>query len=160
STMLNGGSGMAGPIWRSTMIDALANVRDSPFAVPSGVVQKSVCYGNGGLSSGSGDGTYREYFLSSALPTARCSPTVKPDKPVQETPKPEEPETCPEGQTGTPPECETIVVPEPCPEGQTGTPPDCQDAEPAICPDGTTGTPPTCVTTPSNPQPVPPRNKR
>ncbi len=38
------------------------------------------------------------------------------------------PEVCPEGQTGTPPECSDVVVPpEVCPEGQTGTPPECSD---------------------------------
>ena len=43
-------------------------------------------------------------------------------------PPPPEPEVCPEGQTGTPPDCSDVVVPpEVCPEGQTGTPPDCSD---------------------------------
>ncbi|HMH70286.1 MAG TPA: penicillin-binding transpeptidase domain-containing protein, partial [Candidatus Saccharimonadales bacterium] len=74
ATMLNGGSGMAGPIWTKTMKQALANVPNTPFAIPSGVIQKPVCYSNGGLSSSSGNGTYNEYFLSSALPSATCSP--------------------------------------------------------------------------------------
>ena len=38
--------------------------------------------------------------------------------------KPAPPPMCPEGQTGTPPNCETPPPPM-CPEGQTGTPPDC-----------------------------------
>ena len=40
-------------------------------------------------------------------------------------------EECPEGQTGTPPDCQPV---EECPEGQTGTPPDCQPViEPTGC---------------------------
>lgn len=74
ATMLNGGSGMAGPIWVKTMKQALANVPNTPFLIPSGVIQKPVCYSNGGLSSSSGAGTYNEYFLSSALPSETCSP--------------------------------------------------------------------------------------
>lgn len=150
STMLNGGSGMAGPIWRSAMQAALANTPDTPFAVPSGVVQKAVCYGSGGLSSGSGRGTYNEYFLASALPTNTCTPQA--EKPVEEKPTTEEPEvtTCPAGQTGTPPNC--TVTPPPaaeCPEGQIGVPPDCTEMPPTECPDGTTVQPPeTCSPTP------------
>jgi 1A family penicillin-binding protein len=73
--MLNGGSGMAGPIFVSTMKQALANVPTTGFTIPSGIIQKPVCYSNGGLASSSGNGTYNEYFLSSALPLATCSPT-------------------------------------------------------------------------------------
>lgn len=54
-------------------------------------------------------------------------------------------EVCPDGTTGTPPNC----VPDPvaCPPGTTGTPPDCVPVE-EVCPPGTTGTPPNCVTSP------------
>ena len=72
--MLNGGSGMAGPIWVNTMKQALQGVPNTPFAMPSGVIQKPICYGSGALASSSGYGTYNEYFLSSALPSATCSP--------------------------------------------------------------------------------------
>lgn len=54
------------------------------------------------------------------------------------------PEECPEGQVGTPPNCET--PPEECPEGQVGTPPNCEVPEEPECPKGQTGTPPDCET--------------
>lgn len=81
AVMQNGGSGMAGPIWVSTMQAALANVKDTPFPVPDGVIQKPVCYGTGGLASASGTNTYNEYFLASALPTNTCNATQKTTKP-------------------------------------------------------------------------------
>jgi membrane carboxypeptidase/penicillin-binding protein PbpC len=77
AVMQNGGSGMAGPIWVNTMQDALAKVKDTAFPIPSGVIQKPVCYGTGGLASASGTNTYNEYFLASALPTTTCSATQK-----------------------------------------------------------------------------------
>lgn len=131
--MLNGGSGMAGPIWKKAMQTMLQGAPNAAFPVPSGVVQKPVCSANGGLASKSGDGTYNEYFLASALPRTSCN--------VQEPPKTEE---CPDGQTGTPPNCED----EECPTGQTGTPPNCEDEEDTdTCPTGQTGTPPNCTAT-------------
>jgi hypothetical protein len=55
------------------------------------------------------------------------------------------PDECPPGTTGTPPDCEPIEDPGICPPGTTGTPPDCEPIEdPGICPPGTTGTPPDC----------------
>lgn len=72
ATMLNGGSGMAGPIWVKTMKQALQGVANTPFTIPSGIVQKPVCSSNGGIANTSGSGTYSEYFLSTALPTATC----------------------------------------------------------------------------------------
>lgn len=61
--------------------------------------------------------------------------------------------TCPEGTTGTPPDCVTPPPPT-CPEGTTGTPPNCVSPPPPpppppvepppTCPAGTTGTPPNC----------------
>ena len=81
-TMLYGGSDMAGPIWRGTMNDALAGTSNEQFAVPSGVVQKATCYSNHGIATNSiADGTYREYYLASALPSKTCTPE-KP-KPIQ-----------------------------------------------------------------------------
>ncbi len=87
AAMLNGGSGMAGPIWRDTMSDALQGVPDTEFQVPAGVIQKPVCYGSGALASSSGYGTYEEYFLASALPSGTCSPQQAPEKKVEEKPK-------------------------------------------------------------------------
>jgi hypothetical protein len=107
--MLNGGSGMAGPIWVGTMKQGLAGVANTQFTVPSGIVQKPVCYSNGGLSSASGNGTYNEYFLSSALPTTTCSPTKTEqkteDKPKEtitpDTTKPDTTTGSGDGSTGT-----------------------------------------------------------
>ena len=163
--MNNGGSGMAGPIWRSAMEQALAGEPDKSFSVPSGIVQRSVCVSNGGLSSGPGKGTYSEYLLASALPANRCE--AQKDSPKEEVQQPKEeievPEECPAGQVGTPPDCQT--VPEECPAGQVGTPPDCEEEQqdPLVCDDGTVvadlsecelmPTPPTTppVTTPARP---------
>jgi 1A family penicillin-binding protein len=90
-TMLNGGSGMAGPIWANTMRQALQGVPDTKFPVAGGIVQKAVCSGSGGLANNSGTNTYNEYFLASALPTEQCTATQKePEKPA-EKPKEEEP---------------------------------------------------------------------
>lgn len=91
SVMQNGGSGMAGPIWVNTMQAALQGVKDSPFPVPDGVIQKPVCYGSGGLASAPGTNTYNEYFLASALPTNTCSATQKP--PTKEVDKTKKPDT-------------------------------------------------------------------
>ncbi len=83
--MKSGGSDMAGPIWVATMKQALANTPNTKFTVPSGVIQKSVCYGTGALASGPGTNTYDEYFLASALPTDTCDAT---QKQVDTTPPP------------------------------------------------------------------------
>lgn len=72
-TMLNGGSGMAGPIWVRAMQTILADQPNAAFPMPTGVVQRSVCYGSGALASNDGSNTYKEYFLGSALPTETCS---------------------------------------------------------------------------------------
>lgn len=89
AVMKNGGSVMGGPIWVNTMRQALASVKDTPFTPPSGVIQKPVCYGNGGLASASGPNTYNEYFLSSALPSNTCQ--VQEEKKVEQKPPEEEP---------------------------------------------------------------------
>ncbi len=73
--MYNGGSGMAGPIWRGTMSDMLANKSDEQFPKPVNVVQRSTCYSNHGLATNTiTDGTYDEFYLSSALPSVSCTP--------------------------------------------------------------------------------------
>lgn len=78
SVMLNGGSGMAGPIWRVAMGDILSGQADEKFPISSGVVQKSVCYSNYGLATnGVTESTFKEYYLSTALPTATCTPEEK-----------------------------------------------------------------------------------
>lgn len=147
-TMLSGGSDMAGPIWRQTMTQLLAGTPNVSFAVPSGVVQRAACYSNGGLADRSGVGTYQEYFLSSALPTATCQAVPEKETPPKEAEKPKE---CPTGQTGVYPDCKEEV--KECPEGQTGVYPDCEEAPVESCDEGQTGTPPNCrpAETPSPP---------
>lgn len=87
--MLNGGSGMAGPIWINTMEQALAGTPDTPFVIPGGIVQRPVCYGVEAIATRSGYGTYNEYFLASAVPTKTCTPEEpKPkEQPKEEKPK-------------------------------------------------------------------------
>ncbi|MET0980290.1 MAG: transglycosylase domain-containing protein [Candidatus Saccharimonadales bacterium] len=75
--MQNGGSGMAGPIWVRAMQRMLADKPNAAFTVPSGVVQRPICYSNGGLANTSGSGTYNEYFLGSALPKETCTTKSK-----------------------------------------------------------------------------------
>ena len=74
AAMANGGSGMAGPVWRQTMQQLLTGQVDKKFPIPSGVVQREVCASNGGLASSAGKGTYSEYFMAGALPTTSCEP--------------------------------------------------------------------------------------
>ena len=82
TVMANGGSGMAGPIWRGTMQQALANTPDEKFTAPSGVVQRATCRSNHGIVTNSvREGTYNEYYLASALPTQTCTPEEK--KPIE-----------------------------------------------------------------------------
>ncbi len=58
-----------------------------------------------------------------------------------------EPQTCPPGQVGTPPNC-TTPPPQTCPPGQVGTPPNCTTPPPPTCPAGQVGTLPNCTTPP------------
>lgn len=82
TVMTNEGYTLAGPIWRQTMIDTLAGSPNQQFTVPNTVVRKATCYSNHGIAiNGSTYQTYQEYYLSSALPTATCSP-VQP-QPIQ-----------------------------------------------------------------------------
>ncbi len=80
--MLSGGSDMAGPIWRSTIQQALDGTSNEQFAAPAGIVQKATCYSNHGIATNTiADGTYKEYYLASALPSKTCTP-AKP-KPIE-----------------------------------------------------------------------------
>ncbi len=73
--MLNGGASMAGPIWRETMTAALSGKADERFTPPASVVERSTCRSNHGIATNDvKEGTYREYYLSSALPTKTCTP--------------------------------------------------------------------------------------
>ncbi|HET7630459.1 MAG TPA: PBP1A family penicillin-binding protein, partial [Candidatus Saccharimonadales bacterium] len=63
----------AGPIWRQMMERTFQDVPEQDFEQPANVVQRRVCYSNGGLVTGNGtDGTYMEYFLENHLPTESC----------------------------------------------------------------------------------------
>ncbi len=73
--MANGGVGMAGPIWRNAMTKMLSGTPNIPFIQPSSIVERTVCYSNGGLALRPGSGTYTEYFMAGALPTNTCTPT-------------------------------------------------------------------------------------
>lgn len=70
--MRSGGSDMAGPIWRTTMQQAIG-ASNPQFARPSGVVERYVCYGSGALANTRGDNTYEEKFLQNALPAEMCN---------------------------------------------------------------------------------------
>lgn len=77
--MANGGSIMAGPIFTKAMGSILAGVDTSFPASVSGVVQKNVCRSNYGLASSAVKGqTYTEWFLETALPSAKCSAVETP----------------------------------------------------------------------------------
>ncbi len=100
--MLNGGSGMAGPIWINTMKQALAGVSNTPFPVAPGIVQKAVCFAGGGLANTAGTNTYNEYFLASFLPTSTCNAAQKePEKVEEKPPETTEPTTTPTEPTDT-----------------------------------------------------------
>ncbi len=72
--MLNGGSAMAGPIWRATILAGLSGQQNRPFEVPSNVVRLTVCRSNGLQAVGGGtDGTYSEYFKRDAIPSGNCN---------------------------------------------------------------------------------------
>lgn len=77
--MNNGGSRMAGPIWRNAMNTILAGTAAEEFSRPATVVQRATCYSNYGLATNSiEDGTFKEYYLATALPQKTCTP-VKPE---------------------------------------------------------------------------------
>jgi 1A family penicillin-binding protein len=100
--MKNGGSGMAGPIWVNTMKAALKGIPNTAFPIPSGVIQKPVCYGTGGLASSSSSNTYNEYFLASALPTTTCdSAPPKTETQTQDTTTTNPSDTTTNSQTTT-----------------------------------------------------------
>ncbi len=79
TAMANGGSIMAGPIWRNAMGSMLAGVPTS-FPMVSGIVQRNVC-SDGSLADAAVNGKTRsEYFISTSLPTASCSVKVQETK--------------------------------------------------------------------------------
>lgn len=80
AAMKNGGSSMAGPIWRSVMLAGLKGQKNEPFVAPSGVEKITVCKSNGLRAVGGGtDGTYQEYFKKSAIPAGTCDVPKPPE---------------------------------------------------------------------------------
>jgi 1A family penicillin-binding protein len=78
--MKNGGSSMAGPIWRSTIQAGLKGQKNQPFVAPSGVVRLTICRSNGLIATGGGtEGTYQEYFLRTANPSGTCDVPKPPE---------------------------------------------------------------------------------
>jgi len=77
--MNNGGSSMAGPIWRSIMLAGLSGQTNQPFTAPSDVTKVTICRSNGLRAVGGGtEGTYQEYFMTGTIPTGTCDVPVAP----------------------------------------------------------------------------------
>lgn len=95
--MTSGGGAVAGPIWRSVMSQALPAQNGDPFNRPDGVVERDVCYGVGKLAPRAGENTYKEVFLSSALPSFGCD--VKTKEEEQKEPEDKKPKKKPETST-------------------------------------------------------------
>lgn len=78
--MNNGGAGMAGPIWRSTMLAALRGQTNQPFTAPEGVDRILICRSNGLRAVGGGtDGTYQEFFMNETIPAGTCDVPKPPE---------------------------------------------------------------------------------
>ncbi len=78
--MNNGGSAMAGPIWRNTLLGAMRGQTNQPFTAPSGVERLLVCRSNGLRAVGGGtEGTYQEYFKRNAIPSGTCDVPKAPE---------------------------------------------------------------------------------
>ena len=98
---------------------------------------------------------YRDFQVRPGAPVvttrriARVNGARRLVRTVENCAPPPPPQTCPAGQTGTPPNCTTPPPGQTCPAGQTGTPPNCTTPPPGqTCPAGQTGTPPNCTTPP------------
>lgn len=89
--MLSGGGTLAGPIWRAVMRQSPIVKSGDAFSRPASIVTRDVCYGTGKLAPRSGQNTYKEIFLSSALPSVGCNVQSKEEeKPKTEEVKPPE----------------------------------------------------------------------
>lgn len=77
--MNNGGSGMAGPIWRATLLAGLKGQANEPFVAPSDISRVLICRSNGLRAVGGGtDGTYEEYFRAGTVPAGTCNVPIPP----------------------------------------------------------------------------------
>lgn len=78
--MKNGGSSMAGPIWRSTMLAGLKGQKNQPFVAPSDITRLLICRSNGLRAVGGGtEGAYQEYFKKSTIPQGTCDVPKPPE---------------------------------------------------------------------------------
>lgn len=78
--MNNGGSSMAGPIWRATILAGLKGQKNQPFTAPSGVERITICRSNGLRAVGGGtEGTYQEYFIKGTVPSGTCDVPKPPE---------------------------------------------------------------------------------
>lgn len=76
--MKNGGSSMAGPIWRSIMLAGLKGQKNQPFVAPSDIQRISICRSNGLRAVGDGgEATYQEYFRQGTQPSGTCDAAPK-----------------------------------------------------------------------------------
>lgn len=79
TAMGNGGSAMAGPIWRSVLLSGLQGQANQPFTAPANVERISICRSNGLRAVGGGtDGVYQEYFIKGATPSGTCDVPAAP----------------------------------------------------------------------------------
>ncbi len=80
AAMLNGGSSMAGPIWRSVILAGLSGQTNDPFTPPTTVQKITICRSNGLRTTGGGtEGTYQEYFITSTIPAGTCDVPKEPE---------------------------------------------------------------------------------
>lgn len=128
AVMSSGGGSLAGPIWRTTM-DELTTATGDPFSKPSGVVERDTCYGTGKLANSAGTNTYKEYFLTTALPSYGCEAQVPQPEPENKPPQQgetedEDPEQTEQPTTGddTDPNEQEPTDPEPNPDTETPAP--------------------------------------
>lgn len=78
--MNNGGSSMAGPIWRATILAGLKGQTNQPFTAPADIKRVSICRSDGQRAVGGGtEGTYQEYFKSDTVPTGTCNVQKAPE---------------------------------------------------------------------------------
>lgn len=79
--MLNGGSSMAGPIWRATMLAGLSGQANRPFTPTANIERLSICRSNGLRAIGGGtEGTYQEFFIRNTAPQGTCDVPLDTDK--------------------------------------------------------------------------------
>ncbi len=99
--MNNGGSSMAGPIWRATILAGLKGQANQPFVAPSDVQRVLICRSNGLRAVGGGtEGTYQEYFKTSTIPQGTCD-VPKPPEDSDKDGVNDNLDKCPNTPTGT-----------------------------------------------------------